>query len=288
MISIIEASALRRKPVLLGYTPIPTFGKTPAQERWQETANVTTEMLRMWSLTWPSACNTGVLTKFCPTIDIDIFNEEAARACEEFIRDRFEDAGYVLTRIGQAPKRAIPFHTEEPFSKITKNFVGDRGEKIEMLASGQQVVVHGDHPDTRQPYRWHGGEPWTIPYDDLPYLHAEQARELVADVVKILTTEFRYQRATSSGLRNGNGRDEPRVTGEDRWRTLIDNILHGRALHDTFRDLAAMLAASGMSSGAAVHLLQALGEQVEPYDARVETRLRDIPRAIDTAYRKFR
>jgi hypothetical protein len=64
-------------------------------------------------------------------------------------------------------------------------------------------------------------------------------------------------------------------------------ILLGRCLHDSLRDLAAMLAASGMSSGAAKHLLCALGEQIEPYDARVEARLRDIPRAIDSAYARY-
>jgi hypothetical protein len=49
-----------------------------------------------------------------------------------------------------------------------------------------------------------------------------------------------------------------------------------------------MLFASGMGSGHAKHLLCALGDEIEPYDARVEARLRDIPRAIDSAYAKFK
>ena len=49
-----------------------------------------------------------------------------------------------------------------------------------------------------------------------------------------------------------------------------------------------MLAASGMGSGAAKHLLARSVEQIEPYDARVEARLRDIPRAVDSAYAKYR
>ena len=292
MISITEASALRRKLVALGYAAIvPLFGKIPAMEKWQQVANVSREWIAMWERSWPLATNTGVLTRDTPTLDLDIYNEPAAIACEEFVRERYEDAGYVLTRIGLPPKRAIMFRTEEPFSKITVNFVGERGEKIEMLASGQQVVCHGIHPDTRQPYRWFGGEPWTISHTDLPYLHAAQAQELVADVVKILTTEFSYQLTSSSGLHIGsNGRNGTGAArgGEEHWRDLLSNIQSGRAMHDSIRDLAGRLMASGMNSGAATHLLQSLVELSEvPHDQRWESRFRDIPRAIDSA-RKFR
>jgi hypothetical protein len=289
MISIAQATAVRRELTRRGYTPLPLFAKCPALERWQQVANVSPEMIAMWTKTWPDATNTGVLCRNTPTLDLDIYNEPAAIACEEFIRDRYEDAGYVLTRIGQPPKRAIPFRTEEPFSKITVNFVGERGEKIEMLASGQQVVVHGDHPNTRQPYRWHGGEPWSIAHEDLPYLHAQQAQELVADVVKILITEFNYQ--PTGGLRstnNGFAGIPAKVGGEDRWHNLLANIRHGIELHASIRDFAGMLIASGMNSGAATHLLQSLVELSEvPHDQRWESRFRDIPRAIDSA-RKFR
>ena len=290
MITIAQATTVRRELVRRGYTSLlPLFGKVPAMAKWQEVANVSHEMIRMWSLSWVDATNTSILTRDTPTLDLDILNEEAARACEDFVRDRFEDVGYVLTRIGQPPKRAIPFRTQTPFAKIAVNFVSERGEKIELLASGQQCVVHGVHPDTRQLYRWHGGEPWTIPYDDLPYLHAEQAQELVADIVKILTAEFRYQRTTSSGLHiGGNGRRSPSATGEDHWRNLLDNIRYGIEMHNSIRDLAGMLMASGMNSGAATHLLQSLVELSDvPHDQRWESRFRDVPRAIDSA-RKFR
>jgi hypothetical protein len=289
-ISITEASALRRKLVLLGYTAIvPLFGKIPAPTKWQQIADVTANWIAMWQRTWPSACNTGVLTKFCPTIDIDIFDEPAAIACEEFVRERFEEHGFVMVRIGQPPKRAIMFRTNDPFSKITVNFISERGEKIELLAAGQQVVVHGIHPSTQRPYYWHGGEPWSVAREDLPYVRAEQAQELVADVVNILITEFNYQptgglRSTSNGFAGIPGK----VSGEERWRMLIDNILHGRSLHDSINSLASMLVVAGMQPGAAVHLIAALLEQADiPHDQRWESRYRDIPRAIDSA-RKFR
>ena len=48
-----------------------------------------------------------------------------------------------------------------------------------------------------------------------------------------------------------------------------------------------MLVLSGMNKGAACHLLHALAERIEHYDTRVESRLRDIPRAIDSAVGKI-
>src|SRR5262245_47193948 len=86
-----------------GYTPVPLFGKAPpafgknnkrgGMKDWQLLDNVTREQLEMWGKTWPDARNTGILTKFTPTLDADILNEEAARAIEDLVRERFEDRG---------------------------------------------------------------------------------------------------------------------------------------------------------------------------------------------------
>jgi type II secretory pathway component PulK len=123
----------------------------------------------------------------------------------------------------------------------------------------------------------------------LSAVHPEEAQQLVADVAKILTTEFNYQptggmRSTSNGFAGIPGK----VGGEDHWRNLLDNIRHGHELHASIRDFASMLIASGMNSGAATHLLQSLVELSDvPHDQRWESRFRDVPRAIDSA-RKFR
>jgi hypothetical protein len=271
-----------------GYIPIPLFGKTPAPEQWQRIEHVSPGMIMMWAKTWPDARNTGVLTRLMPALDIDILNPDAAIAIEELVRERFEERGWFLVRIGKPPKRAIVFRTITPFRKITSNLAhGGResGEKLELLCDGQQLVVDGIHPETRKAYTWFGGEPWRIRRDELPYIHEHEARQLIADATSLLTNAHGYTHTAAApksngGIRPGNG-------GEALWKYHLDNIRHGRALHDSLCTLAAMLAASGMSPGAAKHLLCALGEQVEPYDARVETRLRDIPRAIDSAYAKY-
>jgi hypothetical protein len=273
-----------------GYLPIPLHGKVPPMKAWQSYTVISCDMLVLWSKVFPLAENTGILTRYTPTLDLDILNEEAAVAVEDMIRERYEERGYLLVRIGRAPKRAILFRTNTPFRKITAPLIAPNGitdEKVELLADGQQVVVHGRHPHGMD-YRWHGGVPWDIAHADLPYLHEQEAHQLVEDIVKILISEFSYQRASPPrSIANGRGGATREAHSDERWYNLLDNILLGRVLHDSFRDLAAMLAASGMNSGAATHLLQALGEQIEPYDARVEARLRDIPRAIDSAYAKY-
>src|SRR5262245_17489173 len=174
MPSASDVAAFRCKLAAAGYCPLPLYGKTPPVhgknnsrrgfDGWQKLNGVTRELINMWKLTWPDAVNTGVLTRSLPTLDLDILNGEAARACEAFVRERHEEAGYILVRIGNPPKRAIPFRTEEPFDKIVANVIAPNGsaERIEFLADGQQVVVAGTHPDTKQPYRWHGGEPGEI------------------------------------------------------------------------------------------------------------------------------
>ena len=94
-----------------GYVPIPVIGKAPPFKRWQKIENVSRAMLEAWGRNWPRANNTGILTKLTPTLDADILNEPAAIAIEDLVRERFEERGYILPRIGKPPKRAIPFRT---------------------------------------------------------------------------------------------------------------------------------------------------------------------------------
>ena len=273
-----------------GYLPIPLFGKTPAPKEWQKITAVSPEMIAMWGKSWPTATNTGILTRLTPTLDLDLLHEPAAVAAEEFVRDAFGERGTVMSRIGKPPKRAILFRTSRPFRKITTLLRAPGGgeEKIELLADGQQVVVDGIHPDTGKPYWWRSGAPWHIPRADLPYLGEDEARALVDNAVSI-AGDFGYApvglrgNGGSNGGSNGGGGN-----GDDRWVALVGNIGAGRALHDSIRDLACMLILAGMNPGAAKHLLDALAERIEPYDARVEARLRDIPRAIDSAVGKYR
>jgi Bifunctional DNA primase/polymerase, N-terminal len=295
-----DTQAFRCQLRAAGYDPLPLFGKAPPQygkhgrkglTRWQTLHEVSTDDITMWSRQWPDAVNTGVLTRTMPTLDGDLLEEEAARACIDFVRDRYEDRGYVLIRTDKAPKFAIPFRTEEPFKKIIVTLIAPNGtgeQKIEFLADGEQVVVSGIHPDTGKPYRWHGGEPGEIALADLPYIREAEARTLVDDLVALLIREFGYKRAPGrprSPRVNGQGATGG---GESDWTYLFANIHEGRELHDSLRDLAAKMICAGTNPGGVINQLNALMQGSKaPKDKRWLARKSEIPAAVDSAVAKY-
>jgi hypothetical protein len=149
------------------------------------------------------------------------------------------------------------------------------------LADGQQVVVAGTHPKTGKFYAWFGGDPSSIKHEDLPDVSEAEAKQFVADAVALLVKDFGYaQPARSSSVANGNSH------GPEAWACLIDNIEHGRDLHDSLRDLAGKLIARGMPAEAVISFLR--GQMLRaaiPHDARWQERYDDIPRLVAGAER---
>jgi hypothetical protein len=279
---------VRQALVDRGFTPVPLVGKRPPFKSWQKIENVSRAMLEAWGRNWPRATNTGILTARTPALDADILNEAAAVAVEELIRERFEDRGYVLPRIGKPPKRAVVFRTNDPFAKITVNLIsanGGTGEKIELLAAGQQIVAAGIHPDTGKPYAWPLGNPTDIAHDDLPYLSEAEARQLVDDLAELLIRDFGYSRAAARPARKGNGTPQDHASD---WQSLIDGILAGNDLHANTRDLAAKMARSSMDGGAIVNFLRGLMDSSKaPRDERWQDRYDNLPRQVDSIQEKI-
>ena len=182
-------SSYRVKLMRGGYLPIPLFGKEPPVygknnnrkgfPDWQKLEAVTGEQIRMWEKTWPDAINTGGLTRFTPAIDGDILHPEAAEELEQFTRGWFERRGKILVRVGLAPKRAILLRTDKPFKKLVRKFIAPDGSKhkIEILGDGQQLVYDGTHPDTKERYVWHGGDPSTVKRSKLPDVSGKEAEK---------------------------------------------------------------------------------------------------------------
>jgi hypothetical protein len=299
---------LRQRLLAKGYYPLPLRGKLPdVLKGWQKKTDTNPAEIRTWGNVWPDASNTGALTKNTPTLDIDVTHTEAAEAIEALAKERFEDRGFILTRIGNAPKRAIPFRTDSPFPKLVVNLTGPDGSthKIELLCDGQQFVVDGIHPDTRQPYSWHGGEPWTVKHADLPHISQDEARQLIDDAADLLVREFGFKRADKL---NGNGKPKSNGTGEtksftflgieldceqqwerpDDYIDLMDKIRSGESYHDALVKLSARFAGSGMSEPAIVALLQDLMNASDAdKDDRWTARYNDIERIVRTAWEKY-
>jgi hypothetical protein len=166
-----EAIEVRRRLLAGGYSPLPLIGKQPVLKDWQKHDGVSDLEIDFWSKHYPAATNTGILTRLVPALDIDVLDPEAAAAVEALAKERFEEIGFVPVRFGRFPKRAILFRTDTTFSKITASLIapdGSPGQRLEFLCDGQQLVIDGVHPDTCQPYGWHGGVPGEINREDLP------------------------------------------------------------------------------------------------------------------------
>src|SRR5215471_12571611 len=300
-----DAQALRHQLREAGYCTLPLYGKEPpiygknnkrgGLKKWQELHDVTPEMIDTWSKTWPDAENTGVLTRTMPTLDVDILDAAAAKACREFLCDQC-DGGYLLFRVGKPPKFAVPFRTEEPFKKYTVNLIapdGSEGQKVELLADGEQVVVAGIHPETKQPYDWSNGGLEQVKHGDLPYTREAEGHTLVDRMVdEVLVANFGYTRAPSRPKANGGAapkaHDGGGGGGDRDWGALTENILTGRELHDSVTIFAAKLIASGMNSGAAVNYLRGLMDKsTAPKDDRWHMRVSEIPAAVDSAVAKY-
>ena len=303
-----RACVLRHQLRAGGFCPIPLYGKEPPVKNnkrqnnryrglkdWEQLTEVTPEMVDMWLKVWPDSENTGVLTFNMPVLDLDILNEEAARACEDLVHERYEDAGDFLTRIGLPPKRAIPFRTDEPFKKIVVNLIAPNAgtdakpEKIEFLGNGQQLVVAGIHPDTGKPYSWFGGELYKTRREHLPYIRELEAGAPVDELVEILVREFGYKRAPTRPKANGGGKPHDGGGAGDRdWAHLYTNVIEGRELHDSLVILAAKLIATGSNSGAVINQLRALMESSKASkDDRWRARVSEIPAAVDSAVAKY-
>ena len=224
----------------------------------------------MYEKSFPDAVNSGILCRNTPAFDIDILIPEAAQEIDELTRERFGERGYLLTRFGKAPKRAIPFRTDEPFPKITEILIAPDGseQKLEFLADGQQLAVFGVHPDTRRPYTWHGGEPGEVRWEDLPYITQAEARQLVDDALAILVERHGYQRKVKPPAPTA-----PDGTKRTDWSWLLANVID----HDELTAFGAGLVRSGMHEGAAVNLLRALVNAAPGDPLRKMLRFSEIP-----------
>jgi hypothetical protein len=261
-----------------GFAPIPCMGKAPAPKAWEQKIDCNADEIASWSNFFPHADNTGILTRTAPAIDIDILNPEAAEAVEALARERFEERGYVLVRIGQAPKRAILLRTDAPFKKIVGNVSAPDGseQKIELLGDGQQVVAYGIHPDTGKPYTWHGGEPGAMTWEDLPYVTEAEAQAFVDDAVALLVREYGYR----PRKKKANGRAAE--TQSTDWRSF--NVIE----HDDLVSYAMSLQRAGMTDGAAVNFLRAAVENTTgDDDKKKQRRLKEIPGIVESGRAKI-
>ena len=145
-------------------------------------------MIDRWTREFPDATNTGVITRDTPAIDIDVLDGAVADELQKLAERMIGDSS---VRTGRAPKRALLFRTDTPFDKITTPvFVSPDGRthKVEILGWGQQIVVHGIHPETLAPYTWKAAELGPdLKIGALPLLSAKKASEFIAAAAQCMS-----------------------------------------------------------------------------------------------------
>jgi hypothetical protein len=175
---IVPRQRIPKQLVAAGYSPLPVNGKAPPVPGWQD-IQATNELINGWEDKYPDAANTGILTRTTPAIDIDVLDSTVADALQELAERMI---GISPVRIGKAPKRALLYRTDTPFDKLAIYISPDgRSHKVEVLCSGQQIVVNGIHPVTRTRYTWLGSEPGLeLKRETLPLLSLEKATQFIA------------------------------------------------------------------------------------------------------------
>lgn len=184
--------ALRRLLLRNGYHPVPLYphdarvksaGKRPIGEGWRARAACATEAD---IATWQPG-NTGLLCGRLLGIDVDVPEPVLAQQVDD-LAERMLGAT-PLRRIGKAPKLLRCYRVPEPMPKVeTPELFLPDGTKaqVEVLASGQQFVAYGIHPETGRDYEWPESGPDVVPFDGVPEVTESAIRAFVAEAEKLI------------------------------------------------------------------------------------------------------
>jgi hypothetical protein len=163
-----------------GSEPVPLLGKACLLVGWSE-IEITEAIVQRWGVEHPEWSNTGLRTARIPSLDSDVDDPRVAKSIRTFMTGWCHN-GRMLIRTGRAPRFAVPFRCDVPFSKIKRELKDDA--KIELLATGQLIVVDGVHPYTGRPYTWDANvASWNVRRDALPPLDAGLATVLLDELV---------------------------------------------------------------------------------------------------------
>ena len=189
-----------------------------ASSQWQSWPDIeaTDVLIDRWANEYTDATNTGIITHRTPAIDVDVLDPGVADELQELAERMI---GKSAVRTGRAPKRAMLFRADKPLSKIsTPLFVSPDGRthKVEILGWGQQIVVHGTHPDTQAPYTWEHTEPGSdLKADALPLLTAEKANEFVTAAAQCMIAHGWTPKKKTNGAAAPDGfLDGPKAASE--------------------------------------------------------------------------
>jgi uncharacterized protein (DUF927 family) len=210
-----EVFALRQAYWHNGYRPVPIYTrqKRPRGNDWRNDALIDPP-LAVTIEPDQEAMSTGIITGEVVGIDVDIFDQPLVDRIVAIIERSLGVTS--LLRIGFPPKILLVFRGAEEFTKLSTGLflLADRPKKyaeakLEILATGQQFVADGIHPDTGRPYSWPVGSPDRVPLDQIPPITLEQAQAIIARARELLTANGGVEEKRPRKCK-GNGLDELR------------------------------------------------------------------------------
>jgi P4 family phage/plasmid primase-like protien len=127
-------------------------GRQNAQGTWGgyawQTYDPTPNDIERWDR---SHANIGLKAGKYPALDIDVVNESLARIIADMATKAL---GAAPLRVGRAPKRLLMYRTDDAIGRMRLRFKDGKGveQLVELLGDGQQYVIAGVHPVTKEPY----------------------------------------------------------------------------------------------------------------------------------------
>src|SRR5262249_8946084 len=201
-----------------------------------------------WADERPGELSTGIRTSDTPGFDIDIRDERVADEVQQALLNMISGGGPILKRVGQPPKRLIPFRCVTPFKKMSATFKAPDGtvHKVEVLADGQQFVAEGIHEDTQQPYRWaENVSLLNVAHEHLPLVDGAFARRFIAEASELM----RRAGWVEVGAKNGKAPNVTQVISAKVGGNGAGSSIYGRtALRDECDKLATMPKDSGRNN----------------------------------------
>lgn len=167
-----------------GYAPIPAVGKRPTVPDWTGgTADEGT--IRSWGPV--HGTNTGIVCGDLVAVDIDVSNLNLVGEILKAVMRHLPEGKRLLARAGRVPRLLLVFRAAEPTAKrATPKYKLPNGEKaqVELLATGQQFIAYGTHPDTGTQYVWLDASPEDTPASELPMLSAEAVSHILEESIR--------------------------------------------------------------------------------------------------------
>jgi hypothetical protein len=223
----LHRNGYRPVPVLGAHVAVKSAGKRPMMKGWETVcAGADEAEIARWTKAQRNCTNTGLLCGELVGVDIDVLDDNHAHRLTGIATEMLGMTPAL--RIGRAPKILLAFRAETPFDKIqTSEFhlLDGTVARVEVLATGQQFVGFGIHPDTKAPYRWPECSPLDVPMGELPTVTRVRCAAFVAAAEDYLRTAG----GQTTTERRDIERDGRKVAGlkrqEDPSRELIEEAV---------------------------------------------------------------